>query len=68
MKLSELIADAQLTLEEFGDVPVIVPDVGCGCCRDYVYQPGDSSIEKGSEAWAEGLQEVVKVPVAFVVA
>ncbi|MFD4646293.1 hypothetical protein [Streptomyces sp. NPDC058441] len=66
MKLSELIADAQLTLEEFGDVPVLVPDYGCGCCKSHVYEPGESSIEKGREAWKAS--EVVTVPVAFVVA
>ncbi|MFE5009736.1 hypothetical protein ACFRJ3_34710 [Streptomyces sp. NPDC056696] len=68
MKLSELIAEAERTLNEFGDIPVNVPDMGCGCCRDYVYEPAEARIEKGSEAWTEGLQEVVTVPVAFVVA
>ncbi|MFF9653048.1 hypothetical protein [Streptomyces sp. NPDC014622] len=68
MNLTELIADAKWTLKEFGDIPVIVPDVGCGCCRDYVYEPAETSIEKGDKAWDESQREIVTVPVAFVVA
>lgn len=67
MKLSELIADAERTLKEFGDIPVVVPDTGCGCCRDYVFEPAETSIEKGREAWDVGMREILTLPTAFVV-
>ncbi|WP_326827395.1 hypothetical protein [Streptomyces sp. NBC_01751] len=68
MKLSELIADAERTMEEFGDIPVTVSDVGCGCCRDYIFEPAETRIEKGQKAWDGEQREIVTVPVAFVVA
>jgi hypothetical protein len=49
MKLSELIADAKRTYEEFGDIPVVVPDSGCGCCSSGDKDAG-TSVEKGELA------------------
>ncbi|MFI0553390.1 hypothetical protein [Streptomyces scabiei] len=66
MKLSELIADAERTLKEDGDLPVVVRDPGCGCCAGGSYEEGGTSVEKGtSEIWTGG--EYVKVSAVYVV-
>ncbi len=48
MKLSELIKDAQRTLDEFGDIPVVVPETGCGCCKMGTYDEAEVRVEKNS--------------------
>ncbi|MFD4608312.1 hypothetical protein ACFWOT_09370 [Streptomyces sp. NPDC058440] len=68
MKLSELIADAERTLKEFGDIPVVVPDPGCSCCSTGDFNDAESSVEKNSvQVWGEGWVPV-SVPIAFIVA
>ncbi|MGW5773075.1 hypothetical protein ACWEVY_28480 [Streptomyces longwoodensis] len=65
MKLSELIADAQRTLDEFGDIPVVIRDPGCGCCASGFEEAG-THVEKHSvEVWENN--DHVKIPTAFVV-
>ncbi|MFF4557199.1 hypothetical protein [Streptomyces sp. NPDC001422] len=66
MKLSELIADAEKTLKEHGDIPVVVPDVGCGCCRDYTFDPAAAEVERDVESYGpEWTRE--KLPLAYIV-
>jgi hypothetical protein len=68
MKLSELIADAERTLKEFGDILVVVPDPGCGCCSGGEFDEAGTRVEKNSvRAYVSG-SGYVEVPVAFVVA
>jgi hypothetical protein len=65
MKLSELIADAVRTYEEFGDIHVVVPDPGCGCCAGG-FDDAETRIEKSDqEVWVGG--KYVKVSTAYVV-
>jgi hypothetical protein len=67
LKLSELIADAERTLKEFGDIPVVVPDSGCGCCRDSTFEGAETRVERDSvRAWLD--TRWVDVPTAFIVA
>ncbi|WP_055523411.1 hypothetical protein [Streptomyces graminilatus] len=67
MQLTELIADAEKALKEHGDIPVVVPDTGCGCCRGYVFDPAETEVEKGQKAWDVEMQEIIEVPFAYVV-
>ncbi|MFF4245258.1 hypothetical protein ACFYY2_12390 [Streptomyces sp. NPDC001822] len=67
MKLSELIADAERTLEEFGDIPVVMPDPGCSCCASGDFEDVETRVERNSVRVWEG-SKAVKVPVAFIVA
>jgi len=68
MKLTELIADAERTLEEFGDIPVVAPDPGCSCCSTGDFENVETRVEKNSvRVWSLG-PDPVKVPVAFIVA
>lgn len=67
MKLSELIADAERTMQEFGDVPVVMPDPGCSCCSTGDFEEVETRVERNSvRVWDGG--DVVKVPIAFIVA
>ncbi|MYX26020.1 hypothetical protein GTY75_04940 [Streptomyces sp. SID8381] len=66
MKLSELIADADRTLKEEGDIPVVVPDPGCGCCKTYTFEPAESKVETDAEAYDDSWQPV-KFPAVYVV-
>jgi hypothetical protein len=67
MKLSELIADAERTLKEFGDIPVVVPNSGCGCCADGNFEVAETRVERDSvRAWLGA--QWVDVPTAFIVA
>lgn len=66
MKLSELIADAERSLKEFGDIPVVVRDPGCGCCASGVFEEAGTHIEMHSvQIWQR--QGSVKLPAAYVV-
>jgi hypothetical protein len=66
MKLSELIADAERTLKEFGDLPVVVRDPGCGCCASGVFEDAGTRVEKYSvQIWQH--QGAIKLPAAYVV-
>lgn len=68
MKLSELIADAERTLEEFGDIPVVIPDPGCSCCSTGDFNEAETRVEKNSvRVWIFG-GDPVQEPVAFIVA
>jgi hypothetical protein len=67
MKLSELIADAERTLKEFGDVPVVTPDPGCSCCSTGDFEEVATRVERNSVRIWVGV-DAVSVPVAFVVA
>ncbi|MFJ9234352.1 hypothetical protein ACIRJ3_05130 [Streptomyces anulatus] len=67
MNLTEMIAKAQKVLAELGDIPVVVPDSGCGCCRDYTYDPADVEVERDVESWDYSLHSNRELPVAFVV-
>ncbi|MFF8629648.1 hypothetical protein [Streptomyces werraensis] len=66
MKITELIEAAEKVLEEHGDLPVVVPDAGCGCCRSYEYDPADVEVRKDVPSYVEGFN-TVKLPLAFVV-
>lgn len=44
MKLSEFIANAEQVLKEYGDIPVVVPEPGCGCCKSGEYEEGLGSV------------------------
>jgi hypothetical protein len=67
MNLSELIADAERTLKEFGDIPVVVPDSGCGCCAGSEFEEAETRVEQDSvRAWLG--KKWVDVPTAFIVA
>jgi hypothetical protein len=66
LKLSELIADAEQTLKERGDIPVVVPDSGCGCCKGYIYDPAEAEVDTEAEAY-DASWKVVKYPVVYVV-
>jgi hypothetical protein len=66
MKLTELIADAEKALKEHGDIPVVVPDSGCGCCRSYTFDPADTEVVKEIEAYGEGWK-LADVPLAYAV-
>jgi hypothetical protein len=65
--LTELIAGAVKALEEHGDIPVIVPDTGCGCCKSYIYDPAQAEVLKDVEAYDSTYLNVAKTPLAFVV-
>ncbi|MGJ3559594.1 hypothetical protein ACR6C2_16605 [Streptomyces sp. INA 01156] len=53
MKLSEFIANAEYVLAVHGDIPVLVPDTGCGCCRDYTFNPAEGHVAKNVSAYDE---------------
>ncbi|MDX3206034.1 hypothetical protein [Streptomyces scabiei] len=67
MKLTELIADAEKHLKEYGDIPVVIPDSGCGCCKGYTYDPAEPVVEKEIEAYVTSYTRLEEVPVAYVV-
>jgi rubredoxin len=67
MKLSELIIDAVKQLQEHGDIPVVIPDSGCGCCKGYTYDPAEPVVEKEIEAYGTRYTKLEDVPVAYVV-
>lgn len=63
MKLSELIEKATKSLAEYGDIPVIVKEGGCGCCS-----MGDGLAAHGivEGVWVYDLEEGPgEVPLAF---
>lgn len=62
-----MIAYAEKALKEHGDIPVVVPDSGCGCCRDYVYEPAEVDVEKDQKSWDVGMQEITDYPFSYVV-
>jgi hypothetical protein len=67
MKLSELIADAERTMDEFGDMPVVTPDPGCSCCASDEFMEVTTRVERNSvRIW--GGSDLVAIPAAFVVA
>ncbi|MCT6776132.1 hypothetical protein LXH09_05770 [Streptomyces sp. CS7] len=67
MHLTEMIAKAQEVLGELGDIPVVVPDAGCGCCRSYTYDPAELEVERDVKSWDYSTQGEKEVPIAFVV-
>ncbi|MFI8815751.1 MULTISPECIES: hypothetical protein [unclassified Streptomyces] len=67
MKLTEMIARAQEVLAELGDIPVVVPDAGCGCCRNSTYDPADLEVERNVKSWDYSSQGDRELPIAFVV-
>ncbi|MFB6654805.1 hypothetical protein ACFCZ4_06480 [Streptomyces microflavus] len=67
MHLIEMIAKAQKVLAEVGDIPVVVPDSGCGCCRSYTYDPAELEVERDVKSWDYSSQRDREVPMAFVV-
>ncbi|MFF3416854.1 hypothetical protein ACFYW9_19460 [Streptomyces sp. NPDC002698] len=63
MKLSELIADAERTLKEFGDMPVVAPIYSEGFDEAVV------RVEKYSvRSWDDRTGDYVTLPIAYVVA
>lgn len=44
MKLSEFISNAEQVLKEYGDMPVVVPEAGCGCCKGDSYDEALGSL------------------------
>lgn len=67
MNLTEMIAKAQKVLAELGDIPVVVPDAGCGCCRDSTFFSADFEVERNVESWDCSLRSNRDLPIAFVV-
>ncbi|WP_406153607.1 hypothetical protein OH797_32055 [Streptomyces anulatus] len=67
MKLSELIADAEKTLKDVGDIPVVVPDSGCGCCKSYIYDPASTELDKEAETYSDDWKSVVTHPIVYLV-
>jgi hypothetical protein len=67
LQLTELIADAEKALKEYGDIPVVIPDPGCGCCKSYTYDSAEPVIEKKVEAYTTTYSHLEEVPVAYVV-
>ncbi|MFD8088942.1 hypothetical protein [Streptomyces malaysiensis] len=67
MKLTELIADAEKVLKEHGDIPVIAPDTGCGCCRTSIYDPAGAEVVTEVEAYDDSWKNITKLPSAYVV-
>ncbi|MFJ8699427.1 hypothetical protein [Streptomyces ardesiacus] len=67
MKLSEFITNAEKALKEHGDIPVVIPDPGCGCCKSYTYDPAEGVVAFDVEAYSEDYKAVSDEPVAFVV-
>jgi hypothetical protein len=65
LKLSELIVDAERTLKEFGDIPVVIRDVGCGCCSSG-HEFAGTHVEKEAISIWDG-HEYRKVPTVYVV-
>ncbi|MEU8948747.1 hypothetical protein [Streptomyces sp. NPDC048489] len=66
MKLSELIENAEKALKEQGDIPVVVPDVGCGCCRDYRFQQPVTEVCTEVKAHDDSWNDI-EYPAAFIV-
>lgn len=63
MKLSELIWKAQNAMEKHGDIPVVSPDPGCGCCGSGNNFATDSIV---SDVWVyDYSSEHGSVPLAF---
>lgn len=50
MKLSELIAEAQRALAEYGDLEVVKGTDGCGYCDPPPYVPADTEV-RDAEVW-----------------
>ncbi|MFM9464107.1 hypothetical protein ACKI1K_14805 [Streptomyces scabiei] len=67
MKLTELIANAEKALKEHGDIPVVVPDSGCGCCKGYTYDPAEVEVAKRVEAYDTSFRSIAELPAAYVV-
>ncbi|MFE9455950.1 hypothetical protein [Streptomyces californicus] len=67
MKLSELIADAEKTLKDVGDIPVVVPDTGCGCCKSYIHEPASTELEKETKAYSDECKSIVTHPIVYLV-
>lgn len=66
MKLSEFIADAKQALEQYGDLPVIVPQYGCGCCWDGTFEEAIPAVtDRQVSVWQGG--QIFKIPAGFVV-
>ncbi|MEV5883127.1 hypothetical protein AB0L74_10485 [Streptomyces sp. NPDC052020] len=66
MKLNEFIANAERALKEHGDIPVIIPDPGCGCCKSCTYDPAEGKVIFEVEAYDDEWK-LADMPVAFVV-
>ncbi|NEB42514.1 hypothetical protein [Streptomyces sp. SID14515] len=67
MNLTAMIAKAQEVLAEHGDIPVVVPDTGCGCCRSFTYDPAELEVERDVTSWDYSTQDDREVAIAFVV-
>ena len=67
VNLSELIEKAEAELAMRGDIPVLVPDTGCGCCRSYTYDPAAAEVETNVKAWDGSYRAINEIPLAFVV-
>lgn len=67
MKLSALIADAERTLKEFGDLEVVVPDEGCGCCRTSDYYTAEAQIVKDKIQVWEASPNPLNLDIAYVI-
>ncbi|MEU1176524.1 hypothetical protein ABZ464_02545 [Streptomyces sp. NPDC005820] len=66
MKLTELIAHAEKALKEYGDIRVVVPDSGCGCCKGYEYEEAVPEVETAEiTVWENS--KTIKVATAYVV-
>jgi uncharacterized protein YuzB (UPF0349 family) len=66
MKLSEFIAKAEAALKEHGDIPVMAPDSGCGCCRTGTYESVEGEIVHEIQGYT-GKWELSDIPLAYVV-
>ncbi|MFJ9900280.1 hypothetical protein ACIQPR_43820 [Streptomyces sp. NPDC091280] len=64
--MTDLIEDAQKTLAEHGDIPVVVRDPGCGCCASSTYEEAGTHVEK-DEVRVWGGSETITAPLAYVV-
>lgn len=62
-----MITKAQKALAELGDIPVVVPDSGCGCCRSYTYEPAGLEVERDVDSWDYTAGRAQEVPIVIVV-
>lgn len=65
MKLSEFIAEAEKALAKYGDIPVLVPETGCGCCAGSILEHGSPEIETDVQVY-DSKWNVDDVAIGFV--
>jgi hypothetical protein len=66
LTLTGLIEAAEEALALHGDIPIAVPETGCGCCAGADYEPAATAVESVS-LWAPDFSSTTKLPKAFVV-